>query len=134
MEITESIFVGENADAITALGRLRGLGVLIAIDDFGTGYSSLSYLRQYPVDVLKLDKSSSMASNRSPMRWCWYRPCSASPTAWASRPSLEGIENSAQAARLRALNCDSGQGYFFSHPTSAAVIGELLQRKRRKTA
>src|SRR5450756_1154205 len=57
LEITEGIFIRDGKRAMTVLGELKTLGVRLALDDFGTGYSSLSYLRQFPVDILKIDRT-----------------------------------------------------------------------------
>ena len=57
LEITESAIILDPAAATEKLRRLKEIGVLLAVDDFGTGYSSLSYLRQFPMDILKIDRS-----------------------------------------------------------------------------
>ena len=57
LEVTESCFVHDAKRALAVLSKLKQLGVFIALDDFGTGYSSLSYLRQFPVDIIKIDQS-----------------------------------------------------------------------------
>src|SRR5919201_1287709 len=57
LELTESVMISDTDLAVARLNELKRLGVQLAVDDFGTGYSSLNYLRQFPIDVLKIDKS-----------------------------------------------------------------------------
>ena len=57
LEITESVMMSNMELSIERLSELKALGVMLAVDDFGTGYSSLNYIQQFPVDILKVDKS-----------------------------------------------------------------------------
>jgi EAL domain-containing protein (putative c-di-GMP-specific phosphodiesterase class I) len=57
LEVTESVFVQDSERALVVLNELKQLGVKLALDDYGTGYSSLNYLRQFPMDVVKIDQS-----------------------------------------------------------------------------
>jgi diguanylate cyclase len=118
----------------SVLRALKLLGVHLAVDDFGTGYSSLSYLRQFPIDVLKIDQS-------------FIRQISADPDDSKIVTAIinlgkslkllvvaEGIETREQLAFLRARHCAEGQGYLFSQPVSAGEITDLLQMGFAETA
>lgn len=106
------------------LHLLRELGVLVALDDFSTGYSCLSYLRSLPVDVLKIDRSfvSGTAAGDAPL----VRTIVELGNALGLSTTAEGIETAAQSALLRQLGCESGQGYFYSRPLSAAAATDNL--------
>jgi EAL domain-containing protein (putative c-di-GMP-specific phosphodiesterase class I) len=97
------------------LSALAGLGVRIAIDDFGTGYSSISYLREFPVDILKIDKSFvdqlASAAGRNFLDALVHLGKSLGLVTVA-----EGIEQISQLKHLKAQGCDRGQGYLFSKP------------------
>ncbi|HYE13863.1 MAG TPA: EAL domain-containing protein [Pyrinomonadaceae bacterium] len=116
LEITESM-VMENIDtAIDTLERLRSLGVELSIDDFGTGYSSLSYLHRFPINTLKIDRSfvtrmSDNAENAEIVRTIITLARSLEMSVVA-----EGVERMEQLERLKALDCDLGQGFIFSRP------------------
>lgn len=119
VEITESMLMIDTATATTTLERLTRLGVRVALDDFGTGFSSLTYLQQFPVDVVKIDKSfvdSLGGSDESPLAGAILglgRSLGLAVTA-------EGVEDRIQLAKLRELGCEEAQGYYFSKPLSAA--------------
>jgi diguanylate cyclase (GGDEF)-like protein/PAS domain S-box-containing protein len=126
LEITESV-VMENIEAATEmLKQLRDLGVELSIDDFGTGYSSLSYLHRFPISTLKIDRSfvSSMADNNENTEI--VRTIVMLARNLGMKVVAEGVETKEQLAQLRALECDYGQGYFFSRPTDVDATGKLL--------
>lgn len=126
LEITESV-VMENIEAATdMLNQLRDLGVELSIDDFGTGYSSLSYLHRFPISTLKIDRSfvSSMADNNENTEI--VRTIVMLARNLGMKVVAEGVETKEQLAQLRALDCDYGQGYFFSKPTNVDDTGKLL--------
>ena len=120
VEVTESMVMTRPEQAASLLARLREIGVSVAIDDFGTGYSSLAYLRRLPIDVLKIDRSFVMHAD------CNDEDAQIVKTIVALGQSLkllvvaEGIENEGQAALLRSMGCDRGQGFHFSRPLPAA--------------
>ncbi len=126
LELTESLFVDDVAQAVTLLHQLKALGVGLAIDDFGTGYSSLSYLRTFPIDVLKIDRSfvGQIAVDAD------QAAIVISIIALAHNLQLkviaEGVETAGQRDFLRAHGCDEVQGYYFSRPVPAADIPPLV--------
>jgi diguanylate cyclase (GGDEF)-like protein/PAS domain S-box-containing protein len=126
LEITES-GVMENIGAATVmLQQLRALGVEVAIDDFGTGYSSLSYLHRLPVNTLKIDRSfvTRMLENEDNAEI--IKTIVTLARSLDMSIVAEGVETVEQAAQLRLLKCDAGQGYLFSKPTDADSAEVLL--------
>jgi diguanylate cyclase (GGDEF)-like protein/PAS domain S-box-containing protein len=118
LEITESILI-DNLETVTEIIlKLRKQEIQFSIDDFGTGYSSLSYLHRFPVDTIKIDRSfvSQIQSNGDN---------SAIVKAIVTLAHMldmdviaEGIETTSQLAQLKLLQCEYGQGFFFSKPLS----------------
>lgn len=122
LEITESLLV-RGGMALDTLLSLSSLGVSIAIDDFCTGQSSLSYLMRLPVDVLKLDRSFISGMEFDPRRAALVQAMLSMARALGLRAIAEGVESHRQAAMLRELGCDQGQGLLFSAPLQADVFG-----------
>ncbi|HJV31765.1 MAG TPA: EAL domain-containing protein [Bacillales bacterium] len=116
LELTESMVMQEPSKARIILNNLKALGITISIDDFGTGFSSLSYLRQFPIDILKIDKSFIMN-----LEWDEANASiAAAVISLAHNLNLkvvaEGIETVEQKNFLNNLHCDFGQGYLISRP------------------
>ena len=111
---------------VDRLTRLKDLGVKIAIDDFGTGYSSLAYLRQFPVDVLKIDRTFVSEMSGSPDAAALIHTLVELGRTLGLVTLAEGIEQQVQVEGLRSENCDHGQGFLFSRPVSPGAIEELL--------
>jgi EAL domain-containing protein (putative c-di-GMP-specific phosphodiesterase class I) len=125
VEMTETALIQDTSVAATRLHQLRDLGVRLAIDDFGTGYSSLSYLRQFPVDILKIDRSFiNTISDRGDIPAIVRAMLDLGRTLELETVA-EGIELGVQLDQLREQNCDLGQGYLFSLPLEP-VDAELL--------
>ncbi|MFJ6214776.1 putative bifunctional diguanylate cyclase/phosphodiesterase [Streptomyces sp. NPDC092296] len=130
LEITENALIGADDEALHALRRLTDLGVTIALDDFGTGYSNFSHLHRLPVHSLKIDRSltGDLAGPDRP-----------DPTAEKILTALvslaraldlavtaEGVETAEQAHRLRALGCDTAQGWLYGRPGPAETFLALV--------
>jgi diguanylate cyclase len=127
LEITESGLGHDAEAAIDRLGELVRLGVHLAIDDFGTGYSSLAYLRRMPVDVLKIDKTFTDELTGASVPAPLAQAVIALATTLGMDTVAEGIEEAAQAERLRGLGCRYGQGYHYGQPLPAEQMTEFLR-------
>jgi EAL domain-containing protein (putative c-di-GMP-specific phosphodiesterase class I) len=113
-------------------GRLRDLkqaGVRIAIDDFGTGYSSMAYLRQFPVDVLKIDRSFVSDMTDSSEGAALVHTLVQLGKALGLATVAEGIEDELQLGRLRMEGCDDGQGFYYARPLEAQDAGAFMAEK-----
>ncbi|MBW4680379.1 MAG: EAL domain-containing protein [Microcoleus vaginatus WJT46-NPBG5] len=126
LEITESV-VMDNADAATAvLEQLRDRNIQLCIDDFGTGYSSLSYLRRFPINTLKIDRSFVSAMCDEAENSEIVRAIVMLANNLGMQVVAEGIETQAQMQLLSALQCEYGQGYYFSKPIDSETAGALI--------
>jgi diguanylate cyclase (GGDEF)-like protein/PAS domain S-box-containing protein len=130
IEVTEGALIGDVAGATSVLESLHDLGVTIAIDDFGTGYSSLSHLQQFPVDVIKVDKSFVDGLCGSHDEATLVRSVLAIGAEFGLQVVAEGIHSAEQHAELRRLGCDYGQGYYYAAGMPAPQLDELLGRER----
>ena len=127
LEITESVLMIDTAATLNRLFQLKSLGVRLAVDDFGTGYSSFAYLRRFPVDILKIDKSFVDGVANEPTAGALVDAMIRIGKTLRLETVAEGIEHVDQADRLRALQCDVGQGYLFSRPLPSDAITLLLR-------
>jgi EAL domain-containing protein (putative c-di-GMP-specific phosphodiesterase class I) len=116
LEVTESVFIHDNERALIVLKDLKRLGVNIALDDFGTGFSSLSYLRQFPVDVLKMDRAFISDLDRDATSRLIVHSVVDLAHGLRMQVVAEGVESAEQFAQVKALDCDSYQGFHFGRP------------------
>jgi diguanylate cyclase (GGDEF)-like protein len=126
LEITESMAMQEVEQTIAVLEGLKQIGVELAIDDFGTGYSSLSYLARLPIDILKIDRSFVQALGTERSTGLIVEATIALAHTLGMEVTAEGIESAQQLARLKALRCDRGQGFYFAKALPAEIIGAVL--------
>lgn len=126
IEITEGL-MGNIKEAIPILRKLKELGVIISVDDFGTGYSSLSYIKQFPIDVLKIDQSfvKDVVTNA--------KDAAITTTIIHLGQNLgmeviaEGVENKEQEDFLKKANCQKAQGYYYSKPLTCEAAEQFLR-------
>ncbi|MBW3664621.1 MAG: EAL domain-containing protein [Actinobacteria bacterium] len=128
LEITEGALLQDTQATMEVFTQLRQLGVRIAIDDFGTGYSSLSYLQNFPIDVLKIDRSFIDGMSKGTQSPALVRAIIELGRSLHLETVAEGIEHNEQLSRFRELRCQLGQGYLFARPADQATIGALLAK------
>jgi diguanylate cyclase (GGDEF)-like protein len=126
LEVTETTLMRDADVTAKRLVLLKQLGVLIAIDDFGTGYSSLAYLRQFPADVLKIDRSFVGGIATSTESAALIHTLVQLGKALHIETLAEGIESHAQLETLRREHCDHGQGFLFSRPLEVSALEQFL--------
>ncbi len=129
IEVTESVLMHDAEEALRRLRQLKGLGVRIAIDDFGTGYSSLAYLRQFPVDVMKIDRSFVVAAGDAQGRALLHTMVQLG-RSMGLETVAEGIEQEHELRLLQAEGCDTGQGFLLARPMGKDMISGYLAQPR----
>jgi EAL domain-containing protein (putative c-di-GMP-specific phosphodiesterase class I) len=116
LELTESLFLGDRANAILKMQALKDYGFNFSLDDFGTGYSSLSYLKSLPFDELKIDQTFVSDIPENKMNCDIIRIIIQMGQTLDMNVVAEGVENKVQFQYLQAMGCHHYQGYLFSKP------------------
>ena len=131
LEVTETMFVGDNSTALKVIEELRLLGVRFALDDFGAGHCSLALLQQMCIDILKIDRSFvTDVANRPQQRALVMMLLQLAKNLGLSAVG-EGAETAAEVEALREMGCDLVQGYWFSQPLSAGRLNCFLAARHR---
>jgi diguanylate cyclase (GGDEF)-like protein/PAS domain S-box-containing protein len=129
LEVTESSMLANPTRAKAVLNELSALGLRLSIDDFGTGYSSLSYLRQLPVDEIKIDRSFVMGMGEQAGDAVIVRSTVDLGRNLGLEVVAEGVETLDSWNTLRALGCNTAQGYFLSKPVAADELTSWLKAR-----
>jgi diguanylate cyclase (GGDEF)-like protein/PAS domain S-box-containing protein len=126
LDLTETVYIRAVESEAVTLRELKRMGVRVAIDDFGVGYSSLSYLKRLPADMLKIDKSfiEELEEDKAIVGTIIDLA-----HILGMKVVAEGVENEGQAARLRDLGCDLGQGYHFAEPLQPEAVPRFLTER-----
>lgn len=127
IEITETIWMGENDAAIATLHALRARGVSVAIDDFGTGYSNIAYLQSFPVDKLKFDRSFVVAGEESSGGKEILKAMVLLAKALNMEVLAEGVETKEQEQMLIDAGVEKVQGFLYAKPMPENDFVALLQ-------
>ena len=127
IEITESLLMENPDESIVMLHKLKAMGMQIALDDFGIGYSSLSYLKQFPIDILKIDQSFVHGVPNNSGDSAMVKAMISLAHSLGLTTTAEGAETEEQIKFLRDHGCDRAQGYFFSRPIPAEEFEKMLR-------
>lgn len=126
LEITESMLVHDFEHTTSQLERLRALGVRIAVDDFGTGYSALAYLRQFPIDIVKLDRHFLAEIDTVAARDTMVGAVIQLAHTLGHVVVAEGVEERHQADALAQMDCDFAQGFHFAEALAPEYLRTVV--------
>lgn len=135
LEITESILLENERQALEALTTFRKAGIRIALDDFGTGYSSLNYLKRYPVDSIKIDRSFVAQIAPESSSTAIVQAMVTLAHALKIDVTAEGVETHEQMSVLKRMGCNLFQGFLLSPPTTEDIVEGKFRRasERRRS-
>ena len=129
LEVTESVFMNEDAGALRVLDQLLGLGIQLSLDDFGTGYSSLGYLSRTKFNTIKIDRSFVVgASKNIPESLAIIRAVVTLADSLGMATTAEGVETEVELAMVQELGCKKVQGYYFGRPMQAQDAAQLFPK------
>jgi diguanylate cyclase (GGDEF)-like protein len=129
LELTERVLMEDVKSTAGILQELQEMGVHLAVDDFGTGYSSLSYLRQFPIDVLKIDQSFIKQISAGTNDSAIVNAIINMGRTLKHVVIAEGVETEGQRSYLQDQGCAEGQGYLFGQPVIAAGFAQLIRER-----
>ncbi|MGS2720028.1 EAL domain-containing protein [Paraglaciecola aestuariivivens] len=127
IEITESVLLEDEKQAITTLNDIKKLGVRIALDDFGTGYSSLSILRNLPIDILKIDQSFVIDIADNPDSANVFEAIVQLAKKLNLTTVAEGVETASHHEMVLLAKCDHAQGYYYAKPLTESQADSYVQ-------
>lgn len=128
IELTESAITQDPAQSLRQLLALKGTGIILALDDFGTGYSSLGQLKNFPIDIIKIDRTfiSDLPSDEGAKSIIFTIVSLA--RALNVKTVAEGVETYDQLQFLRNAGVDSLQGYIISPPLNSHNFFSSIQK------
>jgi diguanylate cyclase (GGDEF)-like protein len=129
IEITESVLMRDPTTMAERLHELKRVGVSVAVDDFGTGYSSMAYLRQFPIDILKIDRSFVSEMTESSEGEALVHTQVQLAKALGLDTVAEGIEEEAQLTKLQLEECEYGQGFYYARPLEVQDAEQVMAEK-----
>lgn len=130
IEVTENALIENSETANDILLQLKSRGVRLHMDDFGTGYSSLSYLHRYPFHSIKIDRAFIDRIGNSAESWKIVQAVVNLAKNLGMGVIAEGVEREEQLEQLRKLECEYGQGFYFSRPVDSKGAEGILVSMR----
>lgn len=127
LEITETAFFEKESEIKQSIEILSDYGFSISLDDFGVGYSSISHLIEYPISIVKLDKSLFKVDHGEQRRKAVFEALAAMLQRLKMTVVAEGIESQEHLDMCKSLNIDHGQGFFLGRPAEANLLDEQMQ-------
>jgi len=134
LEVTESLFLDDDANTARFMDDLAAEGVRFALDDFGTGYSSLGYINKFPFKKIKVDRSFVSGPNIGKKSDAIIRAVAEMGATLDMDIVAEGLETIEQVSAVRAAGCTLGQGYYFSRAVPDYLAAMLLSQERERPA
>jgi diguanylate cyclase (GGDEF)-like protein len=130
VEVTEGVLFGKTIDRVQAnLLLLHRAGIRIALDDFGTGYASLTHLKQFPISVLKIDRSFVNNVENNGVDTSIVRAVIDMARGLKMEVVAEGVERPYQVDFLKKTGCTGAQGYLFAKPMPASRVSHFIQQR-----
>ncbi|MBF8273072.1 MAG: response regulator receiver modulated diguanylate cyclase/phosphodiesterase with PAS/PAC sensor(s) [Magnetococcales bacterium] len=126
LEVTESMMMQDEKQAVATLKQLRDIGISVSMDDFGTGYSSLSYLKRLPIQALKIDQSFVRELTENSDDAAIVLAIVSMAKSLKLHVVAEGVETKEQAEFLERIECDELQGYYFSRPLAEEAFIQFV--------
>lgn len=131
LEITERVLMDDESHYLEILQALHSTGIKLALDDFGAGHSSLTYLRQFPIDILKVDRAFIDGLGTEPHDSAIVAAIVGMARGLKVSLVAEGVETAQQLNALRHLGCQQAQGFHLATPLAPHAFGTLLRERRR---
>jgi len=134
IEVSETVVMENPEQIVEGLASLKSVGARLAMDEYGSGYSSVAYLHKLPLDVLKVDRSLVRSANAAGADPVILRSVMAMAQELGLEVVVQGVDRERDAAYLRALGCDYGQGFYFGEPMSEKEVMNLVNALARAAA
>ncbi|RUR57275.1 sensor domain-containing phosphodiesterase [Vreelandella populi] len=128
LELTEGAFIHDMQASTLAMQQLKALGVRLAVDDFGAGHAGISYLQQFPIDVVKLDRTFITPNASEPHGHGFMKALSDMTHALGLHVVAEGVEDKATLDLLCQTQCDEAQGYFIAEPLPLSMLVTYVEK------
>ena len=132
LELTESVFARDAERTLVVLNDLKVLGVMLALDDFGTDRSSLAYLKEYPLDIVKIDRSFIRDLGEDAANDTIVAAIIQLAHGLGMAVVAEGVETPEQHRHLSRLGCDQCQGYYFARPMPSSRLDPFLDHRPQR--